>query len=187
MISKTRSFRDLWNPIGVLIFWRRSRGGRRLLHRGIPRRVRHEHEPCPPVRQFRRRVVGHPFRRDACEHRDAGLPRQQREQRLHAVPRSDLSGGISNVSCFGNTAGCHHGPVSGWVAIPPASQNHGVSAKKAPGNSGFVSCKICHGSNFAGTTSAPSCLNMPRATDRGSFRRTRASRGAPAPEVSLTM
>ena len=63
---------------------------------------------------------------------------------------SDLSGGISGVSCFGNTAGCHHGPIAGWVAVPPASQNHGVSAKKAPGSSGFVSCQICHGSNFSG-------------------------------------
>jgi predicted CxxxxCH...CXXCH cytochrome family protein len=61
---------------------------------------------------------------------------------------SDLSGGISRVSCFGNTAGCHHGPVTGWVAAPPAAQQHGVSAKKAPGSSGFASCQICHGADF---------------------------------------
>jgi predicted CxxxxCH...CXXCH cytochrome family protein len=61
---------------------------------------------------------------------------------------SDLSGGISKVSCFGNTAGCHHGPVTGWVAAPPAAQQHGVSAKKAPGSSGFASCQICHGADF---------------------------------------
>ncbi len=74
---------------------------------------------------------------------------------------SDLTGGISRVSCFGNPAGCHHGPIAGWVAVSPATQNHGVSAKKAPGSSGFDSCRICHGSNFAGTTSAPSCFDLP--------------------------
>jgi len=70
---------------------------------------------------------------------------------------SDLSGGISGVSCFGNTAGCHHGPVTGWVATAPAAQQHGVSAKKAPGSSGFASCQICHGSNFSGGGSNVSC------------------------------
>src|SRR5512140_3805568 len=63
---------------------------------------------------------------------------------------SDLSGGISRVSCFGNTSGCHHGPIAGWVAVSPAAQNHGLSAKKAPGSSGFASCQICHGRNFSG-------------------------------------
>ena len=72
---------------------------------------------------------------------------------------SDLAGGISRVSCFGNTAGCHHGPVAGWVALSPAVQNHGVSAKKAPGSSGFASCQICHGRNFTGSTIVPTCLN----------------------------
>ena len=62
---------------------------------------------------------------------------------------SDLKGGISGVSCFANPAGCHHGPVvTGWVAAPPAAQQHGVSAKKAPGSSGFASCQICHGADF---------------------------------------
>jgi predicted CxxxxCH...CXXCH cytochrome family protein len=72
---------------------------------------------------------------------------------------SDLSGGISGVSCFGNPAGCHHVPVSGWAAAPPAAQQHGVSAKKAPGSSGFASCQICHGSNFSGGGANQSCLN----------------------------
>ena len=72
---------------------------------------------------------------------------------------SDLAGGISGVSCFGNTAGCHHGPIAGWVAVPPAAQNHGVSAKKAPGSSGFASCQICHGNNFSGGGANESCLN----------------------------
>ena len=71
---------------------------------------------------------------------------------------ADLSGGNSKVSCFGNPAGCHHGPVAGWVVTPPAVQNHGVAAKKAPGNSGFASCQICHGSSFAGGGSQESCF-----------------------------
>ena len=71
---------------------------------------------------------------------------------------SDLSGGISGASCFGNPAGCHHGPVAGWVADSPAAQNHGVSAKKAPGSSGFVSCQICHGKDFSGGGSQVSCF-----------------------------
>jgi predicted CxxxxCH...CXXCH cytochrome family protein len=80
---------------------------------------------------------------------------------------SDLSGGISNVSCFGNPAGCHHGPVAGWVAVPPATQQHGVSAKKAPGSSGFASCQICHGGNFSGGGSQVSCLNNASCHDAG--------------------
>jgi len=71
---------------------------------------------------------------------------------------SDLAGGISGVSCYQNPAGCHHDPVAGWVAAQPAVQNHGVSAKKAPGSSGFASCQICHGRNFAGGGSLVSCF-----------------------------
>jgi len=72
---------------------------------------------------------------------------------------ADLSGGTSKVSCFGNPAGCHHGPVAGWVATPPTAQEHGAAAKRAPGSSGFASCQICHGNNFTGTTGGPTCLN----------------------------
>ncbi|MBE0569583.1 MAG: CxxxxCH/CxxCH domain-containing protein, partial [Deltaproteobacteria bacterium] len=71
---------------------------------------------------------------------------------------ADLSGGTSNVSCFGNPAGCHHGPVAEWVVSPPAAQSHGVAAKKAPGSSGFASCQICHGSGFSGGGSQVSCF-----------------------------
>ncbi len=76
---------------------------------------------------------------------------------------ADLSGGSSQVSCFGNPAGCHHGPVSGWIATSPAAQSHGVSAKQAPGSSGFVSCQICHGRNFSGGESQVSCFPCHRA------------------------
>ena len=54
---------------------------------------------------------------------------------------SDLAGGISRVSCFANTAGCHHGPIPNWNTAAV----HGATAKLAPGSSGFASCQICHG------------------------------------------
>ncbi|MGA6994272.1 MAG: CxxxxCH/CxxCH domain-containing protein [Candidatus Deferrimicrobiaceae bacterium] len=71
---------------------------------------------------------------------------------------ADLSGGNSTVSCFGNPLGCHHGPVADWVVSPPAAQNHGVAAKKAPGSSGFASCQICHASDFTGGGAGVSCF-----------------------------
>ena len=66
---------------------------------------------------------------------------------------ADLSGGISAASCYGNPAGCHHGPVPNWAT--PAV--HGAEAKKAPGSSGFVSCQICHGKTFSGGGSKVAC------------------------------
>ncbi len=71
---------------------------------------------------------------------------------------ADLTGGTTNVSCFGNVAGCHHGPATGWVATFQAAQGHGASAKSLPGNSGFASCQICHGANFSGGGSQVSCF-----------------------------
>jgi len=67
---------------------------------------------------------------------------------------ADLSGGISKVSCFANAAGCHHGPVPNWAG----GSVHGPVAKKAPGNSGFASCQICHGAGFSGGGSGISCF-----------------------------
>jgi len=67
---------------------------------------------------------------------------------------ADLSGGTSKVSCFGNPAGCHHGTVAGW----DTAAVHGASAKKAPGNSGFASCQVCHGGNFSSGGSQVSCF-----------------------------
>jgi len=64
---------------------------------------------------------------------------------------SDLTGGISKVSCF--TAACHHGTIANWSA--PAV--HGASAKRAPGASGFASCRICHGSDFSGDGAGIAC------------------------------
>ena len=60
----------------------------------------------------------------------------------------DLSGGISRVSCLSNTAACHHGTVTGWVASGSATQQHGASAKRAPGASSMYACQICHGKDF---------------------------------------
>ncbi len=72
---------------------------------------------------------------------------------------SDLSGGISNVSCFSDTAtGCHH--VTGAGA--PVWSNplaHGAAAKKAPGSSGFASCQICHGRDFSGGGTGIACAD----------------------------
>jgi hypothetical protein len=69
----------------------------------------------------------------------------------------DLKGGIANASCF--TAACHHGTKTGWVVSPPGTQGHGTSAKKKPGSSGFVSCRICHGNDFLGGSVQVACLN----------------------------
>ena len=68
---------------------------------------------------------------------------------------SDLSGGISRVSCFDNPAGCHHSPVANWAT--PAV--HGATAKKAPGSSGFASCQICHGRTFSGGGAQTPCFS----------------------------
>ncbi len=68
---------------------------------------------------------------------------------------SDLSGGISRVSCFDNPAGCHHDPVANWAT--PAV--HGTTAKQAPGSSGFASCQICHARDFSGGGAGIACAD----------------------------
>jgi predicted CxxxxCH...CXXCH cytochrome family protein len=65
---------------------------------------------------------------------------------------SDLAGGIAKTSCF--LSACHHGTKPNWA--DPAQ--HGASAKRAPGASGFASCQICHGNDFAGGGSDVSCF-----------------------------
>ena len=70
---------------------------------------------------------------------------------------NDLAGGIANTSCF--TAACHHGTETGWVVFPSGPpQGHGISAKEAPGSSGFASCQICHASDFSGGGAKKSCF-----------------------------
>lgn len=72
---------------------------------------------------------------------------------------ADLLGGISRVSCMSNPSACHHGTVAEWVASGSVPQQHGASAKRGPGSSSMYACQICHGTNFAGTNFAPTCLN----------------------------
>jgi predicted CxxxxCH...CXXCH cytochrome family protein len=77
---------------------------------------------------------------------------------------AELKGGISRTSCFGNTSGCHHGTITGaitgeWVDVSPATQNHGVWAKRAIGDGSFFSCQICHGGDFSGGGALVSCFN----------------------------
>ncbi len=87
-------------------------------------------------------------------HPALALPDGSRCMECHG---SDLKGGIAKVSCF--TTACHHGTRPDWVQVPGQSQRHGTSAKKAPGNSGFVSCRICHGVDFSGGGANVSCTN----------------------------
>ncbi|MBI5343487.1 MAG: CxxxxCH/CxxCH domain-containing protein [Deltaproteobacteria bacterium] len=68
-----------------------------------------------------------------------------------------LDGGIAKVSCFStsrNGVACHHfSPTWGDPT------EHGASAKRAPGNSSFLVCRICHGNDFSGGGSAVSCFD----------------------------
>jgi predicted CxxxxCH...CXXCH cytochrome family protein len=81
---------------------------------------------------------------------------------------SDLKGGISKVSCFSpqlNGQACHSsGPIghpAGWR--DPAL--HGAVAKSQPGaDSGFSSCQLCHGDDFAGGVANVSCFTVGRST-----------------------
>lgn len=76
----------------------------------------------------------------AFNHSSVAVSNVDRCRQCHGT---DLTGGIAKVSCF--TAACHHGTVPGWAA----SSVHGAAAKRAPGNSGFASCQICHGGDFS--------------------------------------
>ena len=156
MISKTRSFRDPRNPIGVLILLAAfaAAGGCSTSNTAGGVVVNHVDASGNSVPGWVTPTGGSHANSATMNYIANGGSSSCTE--CHG---SDLAGGISGVSCFGNPAGCHHGPIAGWVAVPPAAQNHGVSAKKAPGSSGFASCQICHGNNFAGTAGGPTCLN----------------------------
>ena len=59
----------------------------------------------------------------------------------------------TSPGCFNNTL-CHgEGHPAGW----DAPDQHGASAKAQ--TNGFSGCKTCHGPDFAGSGSAPTCLN----------------------------
>ena len=87
---------------------------------------------------------------------------------------SDLAGGISGVSCFANTAGCHHGPIPNWITAAV----HGATAKKAPGSSGFAACQICHGRDFSGGGAKVSCYTCHGVSAPHAPKPWRASAGA---------
>ena len=75
---------------------------------------------------------------------------------------ADLSGGIAKVSCFdpGSASSCHHGTITPWFDFTPgATQQHGVSAKRAPGASSFFACQICHGNDFSGGVTGIACAD----------------------------
>src|SRR5512143_356174 len=99
------------------------------------------------------------------DHRPSYLRDQGPCRQCHG---SDLSGGISRVSCFSPEFGgqsCHaSGPVghpAGWR--DPAL--HGSTAKSQPGvDSGFQSCQVCHGTDFSGGAAGVSCFTASRAT-----------------------
>jgi predicted CxxxxCH...CXXCH cytochrome family protein len=152
MISKTHSFRDPRNPIGVLILLAafaaatgcstaNTTGGGGVV-------VNHVNASGNSVPGWVTPTGGSHANSATMNYIANGGSSSCTE--CHG---SDLAGGISRVSCFGNTAGCHHGPVPNWITAAV----HGVTAKKAPGSSGFASCQICHGNNFSGGGAKVSC------------------------------
>jgi trimeric autotransporter adhesin len=75
---------------------------------------------------------------------------------------SDLTGGISGVSCYSasfNGVSCHPNGPSGHPAGWNDPTQHGTAAKAVPSSSaGFSSCELCHGADFSGGF-ATTCLN----------------------------
>lgn len=82
-----------------------------------------------------------------------------------------LDGGISKVSCFNKTAGCH-------INIPfphpdgyAAFTQHGADAKKnatVGKYNGMANCKNCHGKNYRGVASSGAdCVGCHRLTNPG--------------------
>ena len=150
MIPKTRSFRDSRNPIGVLILLAAFAvvAGCSTANTTGGVDVNHVDASGNSVPGWVAPTGGSHANSATMDYIGNGGSSSCTE--CHG---SDLAGGISGVSCFGNTAGCHHGPIANWAT--PAV--HGATAKKAPGSSGFASCQICHGKDFSGG-GADSCF-----------------------------
>jgi predicted CxxxxCH...CXXCH cytochrome family protein len=151
MISKTHSFRDPRNPIGVLILlaaFAAAAGCSTANTTGGDVVVNHVNASGNSVPGWVTPTGGSHANSATMNYIANGGSSSCTE--CHG---SDLAGGISRVSCFGNTAGCHHGPIPNWITAAV----HGATAKKAPGSSGFASCQICHGSNFSGGGATVSC------------------------------
>ena len=151
MISKTRSFRDLRNPIGVLILLAAfaAAAGCSTANTSGDGNVNHVDASGHSIPGWLTSTGGTHASTATTNYIANGGSSSCTE--CHG---SDLAGGISSVSCFGNTAGCHHGPVPNWITAAV----HGAVAKKAPGSSGFASCQICHGKNFSGGGADVSCF-----------------------------
>jgi len=85
----------------------------------------------------------------------------------------DLTGGISNVSCFSanrNGIACHPGGPSNHPAGWASPDSHGAAAKAAfSGRNGMPHCQVCHGTDFAGGSSGKSCLNAAGCHGAGIF------------------
>ena len=150
MISKTRSFRDLRNPIGVLILLAAfaAAAGCSTANTSGDGNVNHVDASGHSVPGWLTSTGGTHASSATTNYIANG------SSSCTECHGSDLTGGISRVSCFGNTAGCHHGPVPNWITAAV----HGATAKKAPGSSGFASCQICHGKNFSGGGADVSCF-----------------------------
>jgi len=161
MISKTRSFRDPRNPIGVLILlavFAAAAGCSTANTTGGDVVVNHVDASGNSVPGWVTPTGGLHANSATKDYIANGGSSSCTE--CHG---SDLTGGISRVSCFGNTAGCHHDPIPNWITAAV----HGATAKLAPGSSGFASCQICHGKNFSGGGAKVSCTNNPNAACHG--------------------
>jgi predicted CxxxxCH...CXXCH cytochrome family protein len=99
------------------------------------------------------------------DHRAAFLSSSSKCSGCHG---SDLRGGISRVSCFSplfNGQTCHAKGPSGHPAGWRDPGLHGATAKSQPGTeSGFSSCRNCHGSDFAGGVAGVSCFSASTAS-----------------------
>ncbi len=87
-------------------------------------------------------------------HPDAAINSMEPCKECHG---SNLTGGISKVSCFSATYGgisCHSFGPSGHSAGFANANLHGAQAKAAAGGvNGFARCQLCHGNDFRGNGS----------------------------------
>jgi hypothetical protein len=150
MIPKPRSLRVLRNPIGLLILLAAAAAAAGCTNANTSGDVNHVDASGNSIPGWLTPTGGTHTNSATTDYIASGGNSSCTE--CHG---SDLAGGISRVSCFANTAGCHHGPIPNWSTAAV----HGATAKLAPGSSGFASCQICHGNNFAGANIAPTCLN----------------------------
>ena len=85
---------------------------------------------------------------------------------------ADLSGGTSKVSCFGNPAGCHHGPVANWGHPLGVTGRPPRRPRAVPGSPPARSAT-------GRTSGRPEAMRTEPATPATAWPRTRTGRGAP--------